>query len=319
MEAINQNDEYVVKEIENSIKHLSDEKVKHAIVVQGYIREYVTDFLRYKGYLEIPPIIISPLTDPLNHPVYDPKIHAYGGDMWITKSMIFHKQIAVQELKKIFIMSPNIRLEKEERSSTGRHLYEFTQIDIEALEKSREDMMDLAEDLIIYTIDRIKKEHPEELEYFHRNLTDYKKPFDKITYADAEKKYGKDFERKLSLEAKSPVWLIDIPLKEREFYDREYDDKPGILRDMDLIYPEGYQEASSGGEREFELSKILERIHKKGQTEDQFKWFIELAKHGIKLSTGFGIGIERFTRFVCGAKRIEDVTPFPKIPGKVSL
>ena len=42
-------------------------------------------------------------------------------------------------------------------------------------------------------------------------------------------------------------------------------------------------------------------------------------KHGIKLSTGFGIGIERFTRFICGVERIEDVSPFPKIPGKISL
>ncbi|KQB35326.1 MULTISPECIES: asparagine synthetase A [Acidiplasma] len=319
MEIAYKSNDYVKKEVELAMKHLADKKVQHAIKVQSFIRSYVTDFLRSKGYIEISPIIISPLTDPLNHPVYDPKISAYGGDMWITKSMIFHKQIAVQELKKIFIMSPNIRLEKEEKAETGRHLYEFTQIDIEALEKTREDMMDLAEDLIIYTIKRIKEEHPEELEYFGRDLPDYQKPFPKITYAEAEEKYGKDFERIISKESKTPIWLIDIPLKEREFYDREYPDKPGILRDMDLIWPEGYQEASSGGEREYELDRIIERIHKKGQTEEQFKWFIELAKHGIKMSTGFGIGIERFTRFVCGLERIEDTSPFPKIPGKVSL
>ena len=144
-------------------------------------------------------------------------------------------------------------------------------------------------------------------------------PFPVITYEDAEKKYGKGFETPLSKEATSPVWIIDIPLKEREFYDREYPNKPGVLRDMDLIWPEGFEEASSGGEREYELSQILDRIHKKGQTEEQFKWFIELAKEGIKLTTGFGIGIERFTRFVCGVQKIEDVTTFPKIPGRISL
>ncbi len=319
METINKKDEYVKKEIDKAIEHLSDKRVQHAIKVQSYIRSYVMDFLRSKEYTEISPIIISPLTDPLNHPVYDPKISAYGGDMWLTKSMIFHKQIAVQELKKIFIMSPNIRLESEERATSGRHLYEFTQIDIEALEKTREEMMDLAEDLVIYTIERIKKEHPEELEFFNRKLPDYKKPFPKITYTEAEEKYGKDFEKKISQLYDSPIWVIDIPLKEREFYDREYPDKPGILRDMDLVWPEGFQEASSGGEREFELSKILERIHKKDQTEEQFKWFIELAKHGIKMSCGFGIGIERFTRFVCGLGKIEDASTFPKIPGKISL
>ncbi len=312
-------EEYVQSEIEYSLKHLSDEKVRRAIKVGSDIRGYVSDFLRANGYIEIPPVIISPLTDPLNHPVYDPKISAYGGDLWLTKSMIFHKQIAVQSLKKIFIMSPNIRLETEEKSKTGRHLYEFTQVDIEALEKTREEMMDLAEDLIIYTIKKIKENDAEDLKFFKRSIPDFKKPFRKITYKEAEEKYGKDFEREISLESKEPVWLIDIPLEAREFYDREYDDKPGILRDMDLIWPEGYQEASSGGEREYELSRIIERIHKKGQTEEQFKWFIELAKHGIKMSTGFGIGIERFTRYVCGLEKIEDTNPFPKVPGRVSL
>jgi asparaginyl-tRNA synthetase len=319
METMNQNNVYVKEEIVRTIKHLSEPKVQHAIKVQSYIRSYVTDFLRGAGYTEIAPIIISPLTDPLNHPVYDPKIHAYGGDMWITQSMIFHKQIAVQELKKIFIMSPNVRLEQEDKAKSGRHLYEFTQIDVEALEKSREEMMSLAEDMIIYTISRIKKEHPEELDYFHRALPCYTKPFPVITYAEAEKRYGKGFETPLSKESKTPVWVIDIPLKEREFYDREYPEKPGILRDMDLIWPEGFEEASSGGEREYELPQILERIHKKEQTEEQFKWFIELAKEGIKPTAGFGIGIERFTRFVCGLERIEDVTTFPKIPGRISL
>ena len=319
METINKNEEYVKEEITRSMQHLSDKRVQHAIKVQSYIRSYVTDFLREAGYIEIAPIIISPLTDPLNHPVYDPKIHAYGGDMWITQSMIFHKQIAVQELKKIFIMSPNVRLETEEKSKSGRHLYEFTQIDVEALEKSREEMMSLAEDMIIYTISRMKKEHKEELEYFHRTLPDYVKPFPVITFEEAEKKYGKGFETPLSKESSTPVWVIDIPLKEREFYDREYPEKPGILRDMDLIWPEGFEEASSGGEREYELSQILDRIQKKGQTEEQFKWFIELAKQGIKYTAGFGIGIERFTRFVCGVEKIEDVTTFPKVPGRISL
>ena len=31
---------------------------------------------------------------------------------------------------------------------------------------------------------------------------------------------------------------------------------------MDLIWPEGFEGASSGGEREYELSQILDRIHK---------------------------------------------------------
>ena len=42
--------------------------------------------------------------------------------------------------------------------------------------------------------------------------------------------------------------IVDIPLQEREFYDREKDEEEGVLMDMDLIYPHGYGEAISGGE-----------------------------------------------------------------------
>ena len=53
-----------------------------------------------------------------------------------------------------------------------------------------------------------------------------------------------------------PFWIIDIPVNEREFYDREDPDNEGYLMDMDLIYPEGFGEAISGGEREFEIENI---------------------------------------------------------------
>jgi len=309
----------IKKEVDHAIKHLSSERVIRAVKVQSTIRQALRQALVSRGYIEIPPVIISPLTDPLNHPVYDPHISCYGSDMWLTKSMIFHKQIAVQVLKKIFIMSPNIRLETDEKASSGRHLYEFTQVDIEALEIPREIMMRLAEEIINEAISEVMKKNIDDLRFFGRKLHKFKTPFKEITYTDAESRYGKSFEKEISYESSEPVWITDIPLEAREFYDREYEDKRGILRDMDLLWPEGFQEAISGGEREFQFEKILDRIHRKGQDEKHFEWFLEMARSGIKMSSGFGIGVERFTRFICGIDHISDTTPFPKVPGKVSL
>ena len=62
-----------------------------------------------------------------------------------------------------------------------------------------------------------------------------------------------------------------------------------------------------------------ERVLAKGQTFEQFKWFLDYAEEGLQLSSGFGIGIERLVRYICGFKRIEDVHPFPKTPGKFSI
>ena len=116
-----------------------------------------------------------------------------------------------------------------------------------------------------------------------------------------------------------PVWIIDIPLRKREFYDREDMKNPGYFRDMDLIYPEGYGEALSGGEREYCYERIKVRIRKKGQRLSQFREYLELSKEDLPPSAGFGIGIERLTMFVCGLDKIEDASLFPKIPGKYCI
>lgn len=76
--------------------------------------------------------------------------------------------------------------------------------------------------------------------------------------------HGSDYEQKLSQDFTEPIWLLDFTLEDREFYVREYPEKPGFLVDMDLIYPEGYSDALSGGGREFQLERIKKRIRQKG-------------------------------------------------------
>ncbi|MGC8608659.1 MAG: asparagine synthetase A [Thermoplasmata archaeon] len=309
----------ILEIVDNVNEHLEKPELVHSLKISSSIRTILSEYLKGIGYIEIPPVIISVITDPLNHPVFDPKIDYYGHQYSITKSMIFHKQILAKHFKKVFAFSPNIRMETEEKIKTGRHLYEFTQLDLEQQYGTRDEMIDLAENMIIHLFRKIRETNGDDLKALSRDLTIPSKPFERIRYADALENYGKEFESILSSAKKEPFWIIDIPLNEREFYDRENENAPGTLIDMDLIYPEGYGEAISGGEREFEYSKIIERIHKKGQSEDQFKWYLEFAKDGFLPSAGFGIGIERLTRYVCGLERIEDVHPFPKVPGKLSL
>ena len=292
------------------------EKKKAVLKIQSDIRKILGEELRKKDFIEISPVILSPITDPLNHPTDPAKIECYGNSYSVTQSMIFHKQLALKTLDKIFIFSPNVRLEPIKRKETGRHLFEFTQLDLEVKDATREQVMELCEDILIILIKSIKKECGKELITLDRKLKIPSKPFKKIKYREAYKKYGEGFEDIISKTHGEPVWLTDIPLKKREFYDREDPKQPGILRDMDLIYPEGYGEAISGGEREYEFERIKTRIHQKGQTIDQFKDYIELAKNGLPPSAGFGIGIERLTRFICGLKTIEEASLFPKIPGK---
>ena len=298
---------------------LSTDRARRILHVNSEVRRHLRDFFLKEGFYEIPPVIIGPVTDPLNHPVAGTGIEYYGYRYSLTQSMIFHKQIALLSCDKLFAFSPNVRLEPLERRGTGRHLAEFTQLDMEVKGASRNEVIAIAERMYCYVIGHVNATCRSDLEYFRRKLHVPSRPFMRFDFTGAKREYGEEFETVLSFRAADPFFIQDISLNDREFYDREDPERPGILLDMDMIYPEGYGEALSGGEREYELEKIMERIRKKKQNPDQFRYYLAVAGMGLPQSAGFGIGIERLVRFITGIPNIEEATPFPKAIGRFSI
>ncbi len=88
---------------------------------------------------------------------------------------------------------------------------------------------------------------------------------------------------------------------------------------MDLIYPEGYGEALSGGEREYQFEKIEKRIERKGIDPKVYEIYLQFARKGLCPSAGFRIGIERLTRYICGLQSIDETRLFAKLPGVLGL
>jgi len=305
--------------IERQYERLSSEVLRNALKVQSEILQATGDFLRQRDFIEILPVIMSPVTDPLRHATGKAEVEYYQHRYQLTRSMILHKQIALLAHSKIFAFSPNIRLEPIELADTGRHLAEFTQLDLEVKGAAREELIELGEDLIIYTLSQVKSRCGEELKFFQRDFAVPDKPFKRIAYREAYERYGGNFEVIISQQHREPIWIVDMALEAREFYDREDRERPGTLVDMDLLYPEGFGEALSGGEREHTYEDVLRRIERAGLDAEDFKLYLDFAKRGLPPSAGFGIGIERLTGFICGRKRIEDVTLFPKAPGRLSL
>lgn len=273
------------------------------------------EFLASQGFIELLPVILAPVTDPLRHTTDRAVIQAYGQGWHLTRSMIFHKQAAVRVHPKIFAFSPNVRLEPPELGETGRHLFEFVQLDLEVRGADRDEVMDLGERLFLHVHNEVRQAFGTELRRLGRELGDYTAPFPRIGWHEAQAELGPDFEGKLSQRSETPVWLVDFPVEVREFYDREDPELPGILRDMDLLYPAGYGEALSGGEREHEPDRIQERLLRQGLALDGYRTVLTLAEEGLPPSAGFGIGIERWVRFLCGLSHVGEVRLFPRVPG----
>ncbi|OYT42818.1 MAG: asparagine synthetase [Candidatus Aenigmarchaeota archaeon ex4484_224] len=287
--------------------------------IQTTLLKSMQQFMIRKGFVELMPVITSKFTDPLgpdpgSSVIKTPSIEYYDQKLVLTQSMILHKQLAILAYPKIFIFSPNVRLERRERRKTGKHLFEFTQMDFEIAYAKMKNVFKLVEDLVVYTIKQVKKERKEELRRLGRKLKVPSKPFKKYTTHELEEKYGKEWEIKASKDHKEPFWAI---CHKREFYDKEDPERPGHYLNYDLIWPEGFGEALSGGEREYQYQRIVQRIKRDGLPIERYKEYLEIAKLGIlKPSAGAGIGVERFLRFLTGKKHVGDIQLFRRVPGE---
>ncbi|MFH1508550.1 MAG: asparagine synthetase A [bacterium] len=293
--------------------HLTDSKTMAAMRIQSKVLEVVHKQFRKDSFIEIPPVIATPLTDPLAHSVHKSDIFYEGQKLSLTKSMIFHKQLALigKGNKKIYIVSPNIRLEKSFEAKS-RHLLEFQQIDFEIYKAKKKDVYDLMEKLLVEIVKSVKKDCAKELKLFKRKLEVPKRPFPVYKTYELEEKYGENFEEIMSKKSKTPFWLESFY---REFYDKEDPKKRGEFINYDLIYPEGFEEGLSGGEREHEYKVILRKMKERKMDLSPYKIYLDLAKNGkIPQSAGAGFGVQRLLRYLTGERKIEKMCLFPRSP-----
>lgn len=304
---------------------------KNIFRIQAIILKATRDFLYSRGFIELLAPVIAPATDPGIREAREISVDFYDEKAVLVTSVILYKYAGLKIHDKIFYIANNIRLEPIQIDEFDRSLSEFRQIDLELAHTTRDEVMRLSEDLLIYIISSVKKQCGEELVALGRELKIPHKPFKVIKFDDAldivkEAGYGTDKSGELSREAEmylskiheEPFWIIDYPAKVRGFYYKKNETDPYLL-DMDLVYPEGFGEAASGGTRETDPVKIRERMLETGVDPRKYLWLFELLYSGIPPCAGIGFGVERLTRYITGVKEIIDAIPFPKPPGYLGI
>ncbi len=278
-----------------------------------------TRFFHDEGFLQLLPVMLGRSTDPLGP---DPgssvlttvEVDYLGQRFYLMNSMILHKQLAVRDVGKLWILSPNVRLERAERATSGKHLFEFTQADFEIPRATGAEVRSLVERYLA-GLGRSFEGHPA-LGALGVPPPRFSPPFPVYTTHDLERDYGSDWERVASEAHDQPFWAL---CHRREFYDREDPADPGHFLNYDLVYPLGFGEGLSGAEREFDPERIRRRIARDGIPPAAFRAYLEVADRLIP-SAGAGFGIERLVRFLCRAPHVGDVQLFRRVPGEpVSL
>lgn len=298
--------------VDRFLRKLQDPRLAAVLRVQTVLLDELQSFAAGNGFVQLMPILLSPFTDPLNHDVYPAEIEYRERRLRLTASMIFHKQLALAapDIDRIFIVSPNVRLEKTEVKDSVNHMAEFSQFDFEIRDAGLEDVLSFLEELYVHVFAAIKKRCAAELAALGRPLPELRRPFPRYRSEELLRDFGEGYYETISAVTAVPCFVLSF---EREFYDREDPDRPGTYRNFDLVYPEGYGEALSGAEREYRHADILRRMERRGTSPEVYAAYLEVARRGLlPRSAGAGIGIQRLLKFVCGIRKISDVCLFDR-------
>ena len=250
----------------------------------------------------------------------------FGKQAYLAQSPQLYKEQMTIGLERVFEISSFYRAEK---SHTGRHLTEFTSVDIEAAFMDYTDVMKVLEKLVVNVYRDISEKCKKEQEILGINIEVPKTPFEIISYsqlidelkaAGEDLKFGDDLldSHLRIIGEKHPgfFFLIDWPLKLKPFYIREKEDEPELSRSFDLQF--GYLELSSGGTRHHNPEIIKSRLQEQGLDPASFENHLRAFDWGMPPHAGWGMGLERLLTTIIGIDNVREVILYPRDPERLS-
>jgi len=212
---------------------------------------------------------------------------------------------------------------RAEEHDTLRHLNEALSIDAEMSFRSQEDVMNLLEDVIKNVLNNLQEKCSSELEDLGHELdvpsgafpvVPYEEVIDIVNSQDVEMEYGEDLnraaEKVLGETMGSYYFITEWPTAIKPFYVMPKADDPEKSTAFDLMYRD--LELSSGSQRIHDYDLLYSQIEAKDLNPDSFEKYLQAFKYGMPPHSGWGMGADRLTMVLTGAKNIRETVLFPR-------
>jgi asparaginyl-tRNA synthetase len=247
---------------------------------------------------------------------------------YLTQSGQLYAEASAMALGRVYCFGPTFRAEK---SKTRRHLTEFWMLEPEIAYANLDEVCDVAEGMLRFTIEEILKHNVSDLDDLGRDpelLSQWNRSFPRLKYDEAaemllewqrEKKYESDFKKGDDLGAPDetmlgehfgcPVMVTHWPAEVKAFYMKR--DESGKALGVDIIAPTA-GEILGGAVREDDYEALKTRVIEHELPLESFNWYLDLRKFGSVPHGGFGIGLERTLSWLSGVEHVRECIPFPR-------
>jgi len=343
IELLQQVEEYPITPKEHGTEFLMDHRHlwirsnrQWAILrIRATIIKSLRDWLDNNGFLLVDTPIITPAAGEDTTTLFE--LDYFGDPAYLAQTGQLYNEANIMAFNKVYCFGPTFRAEK---SKTRRHLIEFWMLEPEIAYCSLEELMDVEEQMVSYTVQQVLEKHRQELEIIERDISKLEAitaPFARITYDDGierlkklyaetddpEQKellkieWGEDFgsphETALAEMFDRPVFVYHYPSQVKAFYMQPVDDRPEVCRSVDLLAPEGYGEIIGGSERIHDADLLMHKIKEESLPPENYDWYMDLRKYGTVPHAGFGLGIERTVAWICGLQHVRETIPYARL------
>lgn len=333
IEVVHKGEPYPITK-DQSIEFLADNrhlwlrgrKMTSILKIRSTVFEALDEYFKMKGFYEYHSPIFQAVqceggSELFTVDYFDKK------DVFLAQTWQLYAEPAIFALEKIYTISPSFRAEK---SKTSRHLTEFWHAEMEVAWAEFDDIINYGEEMLKHVVNKVLEKNMRELNLLERDveklIPTVEKPFIRMTYDEAlvilkekfdmEVEWGKDLrtieEEKITSLYDRPVICTHYPKKVKAFYMMEDSENPEVVLGCDFLAPEGCGEIIGGSQREHNIEEIKKRLIEDGEKPEEYEFYLDTRRYGSVPHGGFGLGVDRLVRWICGLETIKDAIPFPR-------
>lgn len=191
LQVVQRADEYPITPKEHGIAFLMDHRHlwlrssrQHVILrVRHTVAKAIRDFFDGRDFTLVDAPIFTPNAVEGTSTLFE--VDYFKDKAYLTQSGQLYMEAAAMAHGKVYCFGPTFRAEK---SKTRRHLTEFWMVEPEVAYMDLDDTMDLAEDMLVFIVERVLEKHRRDLQFLGRDvaaLEKVQKPFVRLSHREA--------------------------------------------------------------------------------------------------------------------------------------
>lgn len=291
------------------------ETKRQAVLVRSEIERLTSKFFFDRDFIFVEPPVLHEAIANKKSEIYIP---LYDGKYSLSSSNALFMGMYASEFNKVFTISKCFR----DECDTLNHLVEFDILEVEMLNSTMNDMIQLIQSYLEFILDQLLESSSiktlSELTARIMKLKDELTPHI-MTYDDfASNLSGDDYDERtdisdvdylVSKQLKEIVIIVDYPTRFATWTSKNKGNGKSIA--MNILLPEAYGELCEGCERTNDVELLQNKIRL--AKVEPIQWYVDSVKKIKTDRCGFGLGIDRLVRWIIGADQIRDTRFFPRV------